>query len=230
MTEASTNHPLNAQLTLDELRADVASGAIDTVVVAITDSLGRLQGKRCGARSFLEDVLDHGAEGCNYLLAVDVEMNTIDGYAMSSWETGYGDMVMLPDVSTLRRVPWQQGTAMVLCDIMWADKSPVVASPRQILRAQVERLEKLGYRAHMGTELEFLMFDDSYREAWQKNYHGLTPPPSTTWTTRCSPRPAWNRSSGPSAPTWKRPAWWSNPPRANATSASRRSRSASMKR
>ncbi|XAS64396.1 glutamine synthetase family protein [Pseudarthrobacter sp. So.54] len=173
MNEASTNHGRNAQLTLDELRADVASGAVDTVIVAITDSLGRLQGKRCGARSFLEDVLDHGAEGCNYLLAVDVEMNTIDGYAMSSWDTGYGDMVMLPDVSTLRRVPWQQGTAMVLCDIMWADTSPVVASPRQILLAQVERLEKLGYRAHMGTELEFLLFDDSYREAWQKNYHGL---------------------------------------------------------
>jgi glutamine synthetase len=165
----------NGQLTLTELKEEVASGAIDTVVVAITDALGRLQGKRCGARSFIEDVLDHGAEGCNYLLAVDVEMNTVKGYAMSSWETGYGDMVMLPDISTLRRVPWQEGTALVLCDVMWTDGSPVLASPRQILRVQLERLEKLGYRALMGTELEFMMFDDSYGQAWQKNYQGLSP-------------------------------------------------------
>ncbi|BCW43303.1 glutamine synthetase family protein [Arthrobacter sp. StoSoilB5] len=165
----------NRQLTVDELRESVASGEIDTVIVAITDALGRLQGKRCGARSFLEDVLDHGAEGCNYLLAVDVEMQTVDGYAMSSWETGYGDMVMLPDVSTLRRVPWLEGTAIVQCDVLWTDRTPVAASPRQILKAQIERLEKLGYRAHVGTELEFLMFDDSYNQAWQKNYTGLAP-------------------------------------------------------
>ncbi|WP_205571759.1 glutamine synthetase family protein [Arthrobacter celericrescens] len=163
------------QLTLETLRELVASGEIDTVVVAITDALGRLQGKRCGARSFLEDVLDHGAEGCNYLLAVDVEMNTVDGYAMSSWETGYGDMVMKPDLATLRRVPWLEGTAMVQCDVLWTDGSPVAASPRQVLKAQLERLEKLGYRAHIGTELEFIMFDDSYSQAWDKGYTGLTP-------------------------------------------------------
>ncbi len=163
------------QLSIDELRKQVAAGEIDTVVVAITDSLGRLQGKRCGARSFLEDVLGHGAEGCNYLLSVDVEMNTIDGYAMSSWENGYGDMVMRPDVSTLRLVPWLPGTAMVQCDILWPDGNPVTQSPRQILRAQIERLEALGYRAHIGTELEFIMFDDTYEEAWKRNYEGLTP-------------------------------------------------------
>jgi glutamine synthetase len=162
-------------LSIDELRKQVAAGEIDTVVVAITDSLGRLQGKRCGARSFLEDVLGHGAEGCNYLLSVDVEMNTIDGYAMSSWENGYGDMVMRPDVSTLRLVPWLPGTAMVQCDILWPDGNPVTQSPRQILRAQIERLEALGYRAHIGTELEFIMFDDTYEEAWKRNYEGLTP-------------------------------------------------------
>lgn len=162
-------------LSVDELRALVSAGEIDTVVVAITDSMGRLQGKRCGARSFLEDVLGHGAEGCNYLLSVDVEMNTIDGYAMSSWANGYGDMVMRPDVSTLRRVPWLEGTALVQCDVLWLDGRPVAQSPRQILRAQVERLEALGYRAHIGTELEFIMFDDSYEEAWEKKYEGLTP-------------------------------------------------------
>lgn len=162
-------------LSVDELRALVNAGEIDTVVVAITDSMGRLQGKRCGARSFLEDVLGHGAEGCNYLLSVDVEMNTIDGYAMSSWANGYGDMVMRPDVATLRRVPWLEGTALVQCDVLWLDGRPVAQSPRQILRAQIERLEALGYRAHIGTELEFIMFDDSYEEAWEKKYEGLTP-------------------------------------------------------
>ncbi|MFJ4208786.1 glutamine synthetase family protein [Paenarthrobacter sp. NPDC089675] len=163
------------QLTVEQLGELVGRGEIDTVIVAITDALGRLQGKRCGARSFLEDVLGHGAEGCNYLLAVDVDMKTVDGYAMSSWETGYGDMVMMPDVSTLRRVPWLEGTAMVQCDVLWTDGTPVVASPRQILKAQIERLEKLGYRACAGTELEFIMFDDSYAQAWEKNYSGLTP-------------------------------------------------------
>ncbi|MBJ2121703.1 glutamine synthetase [Arthrobacter sp. MSA 4-2] len=173
MTHETANP--KASLSVEELREKVAAGEIDTVVVAITDSLGRLQGKRCGARSFLEDVLGHGAEGCNYLLSVDVEMNTIDGYAMSSWENGYGDMVLRPDVATLRIVPWLPGTAMVQCDILWLDDRPVSQSPRQILRAQIERLEALGYRAHIGTELEFIMFDDTYEEAWNKKYDGLTP-------------------------------------------------------
>ncbi|MCU1520586.1 MAG: glutamine synthetase [Arthrobacter sp.] len=175
MTNQTTGSLPGGQLSVEELRERVASGDIDTVVVAITDSMGRLQGKRCGARSFLEDVLGHGAEGCNYLLSVDVEMNTIEGYAMSSWANGYGDMVMRPDVSTLRLVPWLEGTAMIQCDIFWLDGRPVSQSPRQILRAQIERLEALGYRAHIGTELEFIMFDDSYEEAWDKNYEGLTP-------------------------------------------------------
>jgi len=175
MTNQTTGTSSQGQLSVDELRDLVASGEIDTVVVAITDSMGRLQGKRCGARSFLEDVLGHGAEGCNYLLSVDVEMNTIDGYTMSSWANGYGDMVMRPDVSTLRRVPWLEGTAMIQCDILWLDGRPVSQSPRQILRAQIERLEALGYRAHIGTELEFIMFDDSYEAAWDKKYEGLTP-------------------------------------------------------
>ncbi|MFE4230082.1 glutamine synthetase family protein [Arthrobacter sp. NPDC056886] len=175
MTNQTIGTSVQGQLSVEELRALVATGEIDTVVVAITDSMGRLQGKRCGARSFLEDVLGHGAEGCNYLLSVDVEMNTIEGYTMSSWENGYGDMVMRPDASTLRLVPWLEGTAMIQCDILWLDGSPVSQSPRQILLGQIERLEALGYRAHIGTELEFIMFDDSYEEAWDKKYEGLTP-------------------------------------------------------
>src|SRR6201999_2117100 len=113
-------------LSVDELRTRVASGDIDTVVVAMTDMQGRLQGKRIDAGHFLAEVLEHGTEGCDYLLAVDVEMNTVDGYRISSWERGYGDFVMVPDLATLRRVPWQPGTAMLMADIAWLDGAPVV--------------------------------------------------------------------------------------------------------
>jgi glutamine synthetase len=164
-----------APMTIEELRVDVHGGVIDTVVVAIVDMQGRLQGKRCDAEYFLHDVVGHGTEGCNYLLAVDVEMNTVDGYAMSSWERGYGDLVMDPDFSTLRRVPWQPGTAMLLADVRWLDGSPVVESPRQILQRQLDRLADRGWKALVGTELEFILFDDSYEDAWSKGYVGLTP-------------------------------------------------------
>src|SRR5690606_34382964 len=112
-------------LGVEELRALVASGEIDTVVLAFPDMQGRLQGKRFAARFFLDEVLRHGSEGCNYLLAVDADMNTVDGYAMSSWETGYGDFAMFPDLDTLRRLPWNAGTAMAVADLAWADGSPV---------------------------------------------------------------------------------------------------------
>lgn len=167
----SQQHPNG--LGVEELRALAAAGSIDTVVVAITDHLGRLQGKRCGARSFLEDVLPHGAEGCNYLMAVDVDMNTVAGYESSSWENGYGDLVMRPDVDTLRLVPWQPGTALIQCDVLRTDGTALAPSPRQILRRQIERLESLGYRAYIGTELEFILFDDSYASAWDREYTGM---------------------------------------------------------
>ena len=122
-------------MTLDELKAEIAAGDIDTVLLALTDMQGRLQGKRLTAPWFLQSVVGHGAEGCNYLLAVDVDMNTVDGYAMSSWERGYGDFVLKPDLDTLCRTTWLEGTALCLADVEWEDGSPVVASPRQILRA-----------------------------------------------------------------------------------------------
>ena len=136
---------------------------------------GRLQGKRLHADYFLDEVLRHGTEGCNYLLAVDVDMNTVDGYAMSSWERGYGDFAMVPDLTTLRRVPWQPGTAMLLADLAWLDGSPVVASPRQILRRQLDRLAEHGLSAYAGTELEFCVYRDSYEDAWRRGYRDLTP-------------------------------------------------------
>lgn len=162
-------------LTVEELRLEVQSGAVDTVLVAIVDMQGRLQGKRFHADFFLDEVLSHGTEGCNYLLAVDVDMNTVAGYAMSSWERGYGDFAMVPDLATLRRVPWQPGTAMVLADLAWLDGSPVAASPRQILRRQLDRLAQHGLIALAGTELEFLVFRNSYEEAWRRAYRDLTP-------------------------------------------------------
>ncbi|WP_282693667.1 glutamine synthetase family protein [Streptomyces sp. CC208A] len=162
-------------LTVEELRALVAGGEIDTVVLAFPDMQGRLQGKRFAAPFFLDEVLAHGTEGCNYLLAVDTEMNTVDGYAMSSWERGYGDFAMRPDLATLRRIPWHEATALVTADLTWADGSPVVAAPRQILRRQLDRLAAHGLTAHVGTELEFIVFKDTYEQAWDAGYRGLTP-------------------------------------------------------
>ena len=162
-------------LSLDQLRSAVADGHVDTVIVAFTDMQGRLVGKRVSARLFLDDVAQHGAECCNYLLAVDVEMNTVDGYAMSSWERGYGDMAMIPDFTTLRMAPWLEATALVTADLQWLDGTPVEPSPRRILQRQLERLAERGLTAFVGTELEFIVFDDSYRDAWRKGYHDLSP-------------------------------------------------------
>ena len=162
-------------LTLERLRVDVGEGEIDTVVLAFTDMQGRLQGKRLAAEFFLDEVAEHYSEGCNYLLAVDVEMNTVDGYAMSSWDRGYGDFVLVPDMTTLRRVPWQDGTAMVIADLTWLDGAPVVASPRQILKAQTQRLAERGWAAMVGTELEFVVYSDTYEQAAAKGYRDLVP-------------------------------------------------------
>ncbi|HTZ24400.1 MAG TPA: glutamine synthetase family protein, partial [Streptosporangiaceae bacterium] len=162
-------------LTMEQLRVEASDDTIDTVVLAFTDMQGRLQGKRLSAEFFLEEVAEHYSEGCNYLLAIDVDMNTVDGYEMSSWDRGYGDFVLVPDMATLRRVPWHEGTAMVIADLTWLDGSPVVASPRQILRAQVQRLAERGWTAMVGTELEFVVYNDSYEQAAAKDYRDLVP-------------------------------------------------------
>jgi glutamine synthetase len=162
-------------LSQTELESLVAAGDIDTVIVAFCDMQGRLTGKRVSARLFVEDVAAHGAECCNYLLAVDVDMNTVAGYAISSWETGYGDMVMTPDFSTLRLLPWLPGTAMVMADLSWTNGKPVTQAPRSILNKQIARLADKGLVPYVGTELEFIAFDDTFREAWAAGYRGLTP-------------------------------------------------------
>jgi glutamine synthetase len=162
-------------LSVEELRIEVDAGTIDTVIIALPDMQGRLQGKRLTGRFFLDEVLEHDTEGCNYLLAVDVEMNTVGGYAMSSWESGYGDFVMRPDLTTLRRVPWHEGTVLLMCDLVDGAGTPVVAAPRNVLRAQTERLKARGWVAMVGTELEFVVFRDTFEEAFSRRYQNMTP-------------------------------------------------------
>ena len=162
-------------LTVEDLRTRVGSGEVDTVVVAFTDMQGRLQGKRLHAAYFLEVALEHGTEGCNYLLGVDVDMNTVAGYAITSWEQGYGDMEFALDLDTLRLLPHLPGTVMVQSDLVWLDGRPVEQDPRRVLRRQVERAADLGHVVLAGTELEFIVFDDTYEAAWAARYQNLTP-------------------------------------------------------
>lgn len=158
---------------LEHLRADVAAGAIDTVLACLVDMQGRLMGKRFHASFFLDS--GHAeTHSCNYLLATDMEMNTVPGYRATSWEAGYGDYVMKPDLSTLRKLPWLDGTALVLCDVLdHATHADVAHSPRAILKKQVARLEAMGLRAYMASELEFFLFEQTYEEAHEADYRGL---------------------------------------------------------
>jgi glutamine synthetase len=165
----------NGTLTLKDLQKAHDEGTVDTVLLVLADMEGRLQGKRMTTDHFLNEVVEHNAEGCNYLLAVDVDMNTVGGYAMSSWERGYGDFVMKPDFETLRTIPWHPATVLLMADLAWEDGRDVVESPRQILRRQLDRLAERGWRAMAGTELEFIVFRDSYEEAWRKGYRDLEP-------------------------------------------------------
>jgi glutamine synthetase len=163
-------------LGLEELSGLVESGEVDTVIVAFTDMQGRLMGKRLHAEFFLEDnVADHGVEGCNYLLALEMEMDPIPGYQIASWEQGYGDFGLKPDVASLRRIPWLEGTALVLADVVWHDGSPVRPSPRQVLKEQMERAAERGLTPMFGSELEFFLLKETYEQAHAQHYRDLTP-------------------------------------------------------
>ena len=169
-------HPRNDRMvTIGQLRTAIAGGEIDTVILAFTDMQGRLQGKLLHAQFFLDSVLHHGAEGCNYLLAVDTEMNTVDGYDISSWANGYGDMAFDLDLDTIRRLPYREGTVMIQCDLSLTDGTPVAVSPRTMLRRQADRAASLGWKALAGTELEFLVYTTSYEQAWDQGYRDLVP-------------------------------------------------------
>jgi glutamine synthetase len=157
----------------DDLKLDVAAGRVDTVIAALVDMQGRLMGKRFQAEFFVESAYEE-THSCNYLLATDIEMETVSGYKATSWEQGYGDYTMKPDLSTLRRVPWLEGTALVLCDVYdHHTHAEVPHSPRAILKKQVKRLEAMGMKAFMATELEFFLFDQTYDNARESGYRNL---------------------------------------------------------
>ncbi len=161
-------------LSLPELEQEVTDGRIHTVVTALPDLFGRLVGKRIHARFFLEEVLSHGMHVCDYLLACDMEMDPTPGYSFASWESGYGDLRAEPDLSTLRRAAWLEGTALVLCDALENGSSlPIEVSPRRILKRQLERLAARDLHAKMGSELEFFLLDEDYRSANLKGYRNL---------------------------------------------------------
>lgn len=170
MLNASTG-----RLALEELRQHAADGSIDTVIAAFPDMYGRLVGKRFTARYFLETVANHGTHGCNYLLAADIEMDPTPGYALTSWERGYGDFHLSPDLQTLRHAAWLERTAIVLCNVDNEDHTPVRVAPRSILQEQVMRLTNYGYTAKAACELEFYIFKDSFEQAQQKQYASLAP-------------------------------------------------------
>ena len=160
---------------MHDLVARIDDGDIDTVVVAFTDMQGRLQGKRLHGRYFADHVVEHGTEGCNYLLAVDVDMNTVGGYAISSWERGYGDMEFVLDERTIRLLTHLPATAMVQCDLVWLDHSPVAPVAADDPPAQLDRCAEKGWAALAGTELEFIAFDTTYEAASDAAYRDLTP-------------------------------------------------------
>ena len=160
-------------LSLDDLKKAVADATIDTVLVCMVDLQGRLIGKRFEGRFFLEGGLEE-SHGCDYLLANDLEMEPVPGYAAANWAKGYGDFIMRPDLSTLCRIPWLEATALVLCDVVDHHGDDVPHSPRGMLRRQLARLKERGMQALCATELEFYLFDDGYRAAFDKGYRGLT--------------------------------------------------------
>ena len=166
---------MHGNLTLDELTQAVADGTLDTVLVAMVDMQGRLMGKRFQAEFFLSSGYRE-THSCSYLLATDIEMETVPGYKATSWDTGYGDYVMKPDLATLRRVPWLPGTALVLCDVLdHHTRDGVPHSPRAMLRRQIARLEGMGLQAMMASELEFFLFRQSFEDLAAAGYRNMTP-------------------------------------------------------
>ena len=158
----------------DVLSEKIDTGEIDTILMVFPDAGGRLVGKRLTAPYFLEQA-DEGTHGCNYLLTVNIEMDPLEGFKLASWDQGYGDFSMKPDMSSLRLLPWQQSSALVICDLQKEDGSPVDEAPRSVLRKQVDRLAKLGLTCNIASELEFFLFNTSYHDASVCNYSALTP-------------------------------------------------------
>ncbi len=167
---------LKGCLDMDALKAKVEKGKIETVIVGFTDHYGRLVGKRFDGEFFLAEAAHHGTHGCDYLLTTDMEMEPVAGYSLANWQLGYGDFHLVPDLSTLRRCSWLAKTALVLCDVQTdADHAPVQQAPRSVLRRQLDACQQLGFDSMAASELEYYLFTDSYRKAFEKNYQDLKP-------------------------------------------------------
>ena len=160
---------------LPTLKLKVARGEIDTVITVFPDVFGRLVGKRFTGEYFLKEAAERGTHGCNYLLTVNIEMDPMDGFKLANWEQGFGDFAMQPDLSTMRELPWQPGTVLVLCDLLHHDQSPVQEAPRSVLRRQVAALQRRGMKTYMASELEFFLFNQSFHSAFQSEYRNLVP-------------------------------------------------------
>jgi glutamine synthetase len=162
-------------MNLQELKTQVRSGAIDTVIVGLADPFGRLVGKRFRADVFLQSVAEHGTHGCNYLLTVNLEMDPLDGFEVASWQAGFGDFAFKPDLKTLRILPWQPGAVLVLCDHVKHDGTLVAESPRSVLRRQLDRLAASKLTCYCASELEFYLFNQTYHSAFTSGYRDLQP-------------------------------------------------------
>src|SRR5688572_9604809 len=160
---------------LKALRSKIETGEIDTILVVFPDVFGRLVGKRLTAHHFLHHVAETGTHGCNYLLTLNIEMDPLEGFELANWEKGFGDFAMKPDPSTLRLLPWQQATAMVICDLHHEDGRPVAEAPRSVLRRQVERLAAKGLTCQSASELEFFLYNTTYHQAFASGYASLPP-------------------------------------------------------
>lgn len=167
---------VEGMLTLERLADKVGAGEIETVLTVFTDLYGRFMGKRNDARYFLDTVAEHGSHACDYLLTVNIGMDPVPGYAFANWERGYGDVHLQPDLATLRLASWLDRTALVVCDVLDPKSHDFAAvAPRSVLRAQVAAAAAAGYSAFAASELEYYAFEDSYRQATARNWHGLVP-------------------------------------------------------
>ena len=166
---------IKGKLSMEALRTLVGTEAIETVVVAFTDHYGRLVGKRCAADFFVEEVATAGTHACNYLLTTDMEMEPVAGYALANWEKGYGDFHLVPDLATLRLADWLDKTALVLCDVHQPNHQPENIAPRGVLKKQLAALQEEGFRSAAASELEYYLFEHSYRQAHEQHYQDLKP-------------------------------------------------------
>ena len=174
-TSGHSGHAARNSLSLQSLRDRIEGGDVDTVVVVAPDSYGRLVGKRLTGDFFLNHCAEGGTHGCNYLLTVNLEMDPLEGFKLASWDQGYGDFAMIPDLSSLRLIPWQKTSAMVICDMRKEDGSLVEEAPRSVLHKQVERLSKMGLKCNIASELEFFLFNNRYGQSFAENYQNLAP-------------------------------------------------------